>query len=73
MLGKIRRKLILNKKINTVFVFIFFCLITFTSIGYSILQQNLMITGDINYEAPACSSFTNDSWETIVYNAQTGN
>ena len=49
MLGKIRRKLILNKRINTVFVFIFFFLITFASIGYSALTQNLMITGDANY------------------------
>ena len=49
MLWRIRRKLILNKRINTVFVFIFFFLITFASIGYSALTQNLMITGDANY------------------------
>ena len=51
MFIRLKRKLLANKKNNNRILFIFFVLSIFTSIGYSAVQQNLMITGEVNYEA----------------------
>ena len=51
MFAKIKRKLVINKRVNLIFSVAFFFLITFISVGYSALSQNLMITGDVDYLA----------------------
>ena len=50
MFAKIKRKLVINKRVNLIFSVAFFFLITFISVGYSALSQNLMITGDVDYQ-----------------------
>ncbi len=38
-----------RKRLNTIFLFIITSLFTFLSIGYSALQQDLMVSGDMSY------------------------
>ena len=38
-----------RKKLNTIFLFVILCLFTMISIGYSALQQELMVSGDMSY------------------------
>ena len=49
MLIRIKRMLQVNKKANNYFLLIFCILLSFISLGYSSLQQNLMITGEVSY------------------------
>ena len=49
MLIRIKRKLQANKKKNSIILFVSFFLINLIALGYSALQQNLMITGEVNY------------------------
>ena len=51
MFIRLKRALYGHKKYNMTFFVIIFLLITFTSIGYSALSQNLMISGETNYES----------------------
>ena len=49
MFARLKRQITAMKKINTLFFFICFGLINFISLGYSVLNQNLLISGDVNY------------------------
>ena len=49
MFIRIKRKLQSNKKNNMIILFFFFLLTCLISVGYSSLEQNLMISGDANY------------------------
>ena len=71
MLTKIKRKLQANKKINMILLFSFSFLIILVSLGYSIMQSNLMVAGDIEYDPDAC--VISDSWATVISNVQSGN
>ncbi len=51
MFIRIKRQLLSNKKNNMIILFFFFVLTCFISVGYSALEQNLMISGDANYYA----------------------
>ena len=70
MFIRLKRTLKANKKINTIFLFAVSFLIAFASLGYSAIQQNLMIAGDVDYINVKCEM--DDSWETIVNNIKKG-
>ena len=49
MLFQIKRKLTTNRKVNRLFLVIIAVLVSFLSIGYSALNQSLMISGEVAY------------------------